>query len=73
MRIQQPLPNDACIQSEHFRRLTWRERLKIAIGYNIKTIITTRVAKRQGHAQQACKVEVVPHSTAEDQARTDAL
>lgn len=74
MKLNTPkLPNDSVIESEFFRRLSWRERFMILGGANLKIGVMTRLQIRQGDAAQKVVVSLSKEMQASEQVRSDAM
>ena len=63
---QRKLPNRFEIQADTFKRFTWRERLKILIGYNLIVRVSHRVDKRSGQSWLECLPGLTPLKTEKD-------
>lgn len=56
---EQKIPRRFRVDTEHFKKFTLWERIKIALGYNLKLSIDTAMDKRDGR----CWQKVVPSLT----------
>ena len=57
---QRRLPNRFEIQFDTFKKFTWRERLKILLGYNLVVRVAIKVDKRDGRSWTSCLPALTP-------------
>ena len=65
------LPNRFKCHFEAFRKLSWRERLKIALGFNLKIAVDVAVDKRDGRVWQNLVCTLTKEVNADGQVKTD--
>ena len=51
---QRRIPNRFCISFDTFKKFTWRERLKVALGYNLVVRVDIKIDKRDGRSWTSC-------------------
>jgi hypothetical protein len=73
MTHKSPLPNDAVIDTVHFKTLSFRNRLRILFGYNLLIKVSTRIHRRQGEVEQGIVLALTRNASHEDQLREEAL
>jgi len=64
---QTKLPNRFRINTENFTKFTFRERLKILLGYNLTAQVDTAIDKRDGRCWQRVKFNLTALRTADAQ------
>ncbi len=57
---QSRLPNRFCVEFDQFRKLTFLERVKILIGFNVVTTTSVKVDKRTGQAWTLSVLSLTP-------------
>lgn len=66
------LPSKFVVDQQFHRVLTFKERLKILFGYNLRADFATMVDRKRG-VMAKCEIKLTKEASAEDQKRENAV
>jgi hypothetical protein len=67
------LPNKYVVEFDTFRRLSWPERFKVLLGFNLSVRSKVIVHARNGQAWTSCTVALTPNTEATEQIKDQLI